>query len=82
MIFLDADKENYINYFNCIINKLNKSGVILADNVLWSGKVIDKNQQDNTTNILRRFNDMVNNDSRVETILLPIRDGISIIRKI
>ena len=82
LIFLDADKENYINYFNCIINKLNKSGVILADNVLWSGKVIDKNQQDNTTNILRRFNDMVNNDSRVETILLPIRDGISIIRKI
>ena len=82
LIFLDADKENYINYFNCIINKLNKSGVILADNVLWSGKVIDKNQQDNTTNILRRFNHMVNNDSRVETILLPIRDGISIIRKI
>lgn len=82
LIFLDADKENYINYFNCIINKLNKSGVILADNVLWSGKVIDKNQQDNTTNILRRFNDMVNNDSRVETILLPVRDGISIIRKI
>ena len=56
--------------------------MILADNVLWSGKVIDKNQQDNTTNILRRFNHMVNNDSRVETILLPIRDGISIIRKI
>ena len=82
LIFLDADKENYINYFNCIINKLNKSGVILADNVLWSGKVIDKNQQDNTTNILRRFNHMVNNDSRVETVLLPIRDGISIIRKI
>ena len=81
-IFLDADKENYINYFNCIINKLNKSGVILADNVLWSGKVIDKNQQDETTKILRKFNDIVNNDCRVETILLPIRDGISIIRKI
>ena len=81
-IFLDADKENYINYFNCIIDKLNKNGVILADNVLWSGKVIDKKQQDETTKILRRFNDMVNNDSRVETILLPVRDGISIIRKI
>ena len=81
-IFLDADKENYINYFNCIIDKLNKNGVILADNVLWSGKVIDKNQQDETTKILRRFNDIVNNDCRVETILLPIRDGISIIRKI
>ena len=81
-IFLDADKENYINYFNCIIDKLNKNGVILADNVLWSGKVIDKNQQDETTKIIRKFNDIVNNDCRVETILLPIRDGISIIRKI
>ena len=81
-IFLDADKENYINYFNCIIDKLNKNGVILADNVLWSGKVIDKKQQDETTKILRKFNDIVNNDCRVETILLPIRDGISIIRKI
>tara|TARA_B110000495_G_scaffold65887_1_gene56088 strand:- start:1570 stop:2211 length:642 start_codon:yes stop_codon:yes gene_type:complete len=81
-IFLDADKENYINYFNCIIDKLNKNGVILADNVLWSGKVIDKNKQDETTKILRKFNDIVNNDCRVETILLPIRDGISIIRKI
>ena len=81
-IFLDADKENYINYFNCIIDKLNKNGVILADNVLWSGKVIDKNQQDETTKILGKFNDIVNNDCRVETILLPIRDGISIIRKI
>ena len=56
--------------------------MILADNVLWSGKVIDKNQQDETTKILRKFNDIVNNDCRVETILLPIRDGISIIRKI
>lgn len=82
LIFLDADKENYINYFNCIINKLNKKGVILADNVLWSGKVADEKQQDETTKILREFNNMVNNDCRVETILLPIRDGISLIRKI
>ena len=82
LIFLDADKENYIKYFNCIINKLNKKGVILADNVLWSGKVADEKQQDETTKILREFNNMVNNDSRVETILLPIRDGISLIRKI
>ena len=82
LIFLDADKENYINYFNCIINKLNKKGVILADNVLWSGKVADEKQQDETTKILREFNNMVNNDNRVETILLPVRDGISLIRKI
>ncbi|MDA9866175.1 O-methyltransferase [Flavobacteriaceae bacterium] len=82
LIFIDADKENYINYFNCIIDKLNKNGVILADNVLWSGKVNDERQQDETTKILRLFNELVNNDNRVETILLPIRDGISIIRKI
>ena len=82
LIFLDADKENYINYFNCIIDKLNKNGVILADNVLWSGKVNDERHQDETTKILRLFNELVNKDNRVETILLPIRDGISIIRKI
>ena len=82
LIFLDADKENYIHYFNCIIDKLNKNGVILADNVLWSGKVIDDKQKDETTKILRKFNEIINNDHRVETVLLPIRDGISIIRKI
>jgi len=82
LIFIDADKENYINYFNCIIDKLNKNGVILADNVLWSGKVNDERHQDEKTKILRLFNELVNNDNRVETILLPIRDGISIIRKI
>jgi predicted O-methyltransferase YrrM len=56
--------------------------VILADNVLWSGKVIDDKQKDETTKILRKFNEIINNDHRVETVLLPIRDGISIIRKI
>ena len=82
LIFLDADKENYINYFNLIINKLNKGGIILIDNVLWSGKVIDLSDNDLTTRILREFNELVNEDSRVETILLPIRDGISLIRKL
>jgi len=82
LIFIDADKENYINYFNLVINKLNNNGVILADNVLWSGKVINSEDHDLTTNVLREFNKNVNNDNRVETILLPIRDGISIIRKI
>ena len=79
---MDADKENYINYFNLIINKLNKGGIILADNVLWSGKVIDLRDNDLTTRVLREFNELVNEDSRVETILLPIRDGISLIRKL
>jgi predicted O-methyltransferase YrrM len=82
LIFIDADKENYINYFNLVIDKLNNNGVILADNVLWSGKVINSEDHDLTTNVLREFNRMVNNDNRVETILIPIRDGISIIRKI
>ena len=82
LIFIDADKENYINYFNLVIDKLNNNGVILADNVLWSGKVINSKDHDLTTNVLREFNKSVNNDNRVETILLPIRDGISIIRKI
>ena len=82
LIFIDADKENYINYFNLVIDKLNNNGVILADNVLWSGKVINSEDHDLTTNVLREFNRMVNNDKRVETILIPIRDGISIIRKI
>ena len=82
LIFLDADKENYVNYFNLIINKLNKGGIILADNVLWSGKVIDLSDNDLTTRILREFNELVNEDSRVETILLPVRDGISLIRKL
>ena len=82
LIFIDADKENYINYFNLVIDKLNNNGVILADNVLWSGKVINSEDHDLTTNVLREFNKSVNNVNRVETILLPIRDGISIIRKI
>ena len=82
LVFIDADKENYINYFNLVIDKLNNNGVILADNVLWSGKVINSEDHDLTTNVLREFNKNVNNDNRVETILLPIRDGISIIRKI
>ena len=82
LIFIDADKENYINYFNLVIDKLNNNGVILADNVLWSGKVINSEDHDLTTNVLREFNKSVNNENRVETILIPIRDGISIIRKI
>lgn len=82
LVFLDADKENYVNYFNLIIDKLKSGGVILADNVLWSGKVINENDKDLTTETLRDFNSLVNKDKRVETILIPIRDGISLIRKI
>ena len=83
LIFIDADKENYINYFNLVINKLNKNGVLISDNVLWSGKVLEKTSTNDTaTKTLFDFNNMINNDSRVETIIIPVRDGISICRKI
>jgi caffeoyl-CoA O-methyltransferase len=83
LIFIDADKENYINYFNLVINKLNKNGVLISDNVLWSGKVLEKtNNNYVATQTIIKFNKMINNDNRVETIILPIRDGISICRKI
>jgi predicted O-methyltransferase YrrM len=82
LIFIDADKENYSNYFNCIIEKLNSGGIILSDNVLWSGKVIEALQVDDTsTKALIEYNTLLKNDERIETVLLPIRDGLTISRK-
>ena len=81
LVFIDADKENYINYFNLIIPKMNKGGIILSDNVLWSGKVVlplEKN--DLSTKILLEYNLLLKNDPRVETVLLPIRDGLTVSR--
>tara|TARA_B100000609_G_scaffold107889_1_gene85615 strand:- start:198 stop:836 length:639 start_codon:yes stop_codon:yes gene_type:complete len=80
IIFIDADKENYINYFNQASNKLSKNGIIISDNVLWSGKVLDSNQMDEETSILVQFNKIINDDKRFKSIILPIRDGISISR--
>lgn len=81
LIFIDADKENYSRYFNMIIGKMNSGGVILSDNVLWSGKVVEKIEpSDKDTKALVEFNKMLNNDDRIETVLLPIRDGLSISR--
>jgi predicted O-methyltransferase YrrM len=83
LVFIDADKENYANYFNCIINKLNSGGVILSDNVLWSGKVIESLQKDDTsTPALIKYNTLLKNDERIETVLLPLRDGLTISRKL
>ena len=83
LIFIDADKENYLNYFNLVIDKLNTNGLIITDNVLWSGKVLKKPiEEDTVTNILIEYNDFINCDKRIETIILPIRDGISISRKV
>jgi len=82
LVFIDADKENYSNYFNCVIDKLNSGGIILSDNVLWSGKVIEKLQPDDTaTKALIAYNTLLKDDDRVETVLLPIRDGLTISRK-
>ena len=80
IIFIDADKENYINYFNQVSNKLSKNGIIISDNVLWSGKVLDSKQKDEETSTLVEFNKIVNHDKRFKNIILPIRDGISISR--
>ena len=80
IIFIDADKENYINYFNQVSNKLSKNGIIISDNVLWSGKVLDSDQKDEETSTLVEFNKIVNHDKRFKSIILPIRDGISISR--
>ena len=81
LVFIDADKSNYINYFHLIINKMNKGGVILSDNVLWSGKVVEKlNPKDIDTKILLEYNSLLNTDNRIETVLLPIRDGLTISR--
>jgi len=81
MIFIDADKENYPIYYDMTIDNLRPGGLLLADNVLWSGKVYDNNQQDKVTNTIRSFNETVQKDPRVENILLPIRDGIMMARK-
>jgi predicted O-methyltransferase YrrM len=81
LVFIDADKDNYINYFNAIIPIMNSGGIILSDNVLWSGKVLGEiKPNDKTTKIILEYNQMLKIDSRVETVLLPIRDGLTVSR--
>lgn len=81
LVFIDADKENYLNYFELILPKMNKGGIILSDNVLWSGKVLEPLQKnDLSTKVLLDYNELLKNDSRVETVLLPIRDGLTVSR--
>ena len=83
LVFIDADKPNYINYYNLIIDKMNSGGIILSDNVLWSGKVVDKlDPKDTSTKILLEYNKLLKEDPRIETVLLPIRDGLSVSRMI
>jgi len=82
LVFIDADKVNYSNYFDLVINKMPSGGFIIVDNVLWSGKVLDKNRKknDKDTDAIIAFNKKVHEDERVENVLFPIRDGLMILR--
>ena len=82
LVFVDADKSNYINYYEKVIGQVRKGGVLLVDNVLWYGKVLEEAKpNDKDTQVLKEFNDKIAKDDRVEVVILPIRDGISLIRK-
>jgi caffeoyl-CoA O-methyltransferase len=82
IVFLDADKANYINYLKLIYPKLKKGGLLISDNVLWSGKVLNKTDENDTdTNIIKKFNSLLQKNKCFETIILPIRDGLSLSRK-
>ena len=82
LVFIDADKENYINYFDLVIDQVNKGGWIIADNVLWSGKVLEEPDiKDKETIILKKFNEKVHQDSRVRNVLFPVRDGMMVMIK-
>ena len=83
LVFIDADKLNYSAYYDLVMPKLNPSGIIIADNVLWSGKVLEETEyNDEDTAGLRSFNEKVTNDPRVENVLIPVRDGLMVARKI
>ena len=81
LVFIDADKQNYAHYFDLVIEKMNRGGIILSDNVLWSGKVVEEvKHNDKHTQSLMAYNQKIKDDPRVETVLLPIRDGITLSR--
>ena len=82
LVFIDADKENYKNYYNESINLIKKNGLIVVDNVLWHGEVADKNNMEKLTLKIREFNSYVNNDSRTENLIIPVGDGLCICRKL
>ena len=82
LVFIDADKENYKNYFNHSLDLVDKDGLIVIDNVLWHGEVVDVNKQDKLTTSIREFNSYVNQDKRVENLIIPVGDGLSVCRKL
>lgn len=81
LVFIDADKKNNATYYNMIIDKVRSGGLILVDNVLWSGKVLDQGVSDQKTSFINKFNEMLSADQRVEKLILPVRDGLFLIRK-
>ena len=81
-IFIDADKENYKNYFNQSLDLIDKDGLIIIDNVLWHGEVVDEKIQDNLTINIREFNTYVNKDKKTENLIIPVGDGFTICRKL
>ena len=81
LVFIDANKDDYPDYFRLVIDKVKPGGYILADNVLWGGKVLDDQPKDQTTRTLDQFNKAITADPRVENLLLPLRDGLMVIKK-
>jgi caffeoyl-CoA O-methyltransferase len=82
LVFIDADKKNYALYYDLVLDKLNAGGIILADNVLWSGKILDlEKNRDADTLAMDNFNKKIADDTRIEKVMLPLRDGVTVIRK-
>jgi caffeoyl-CoA O-methyltransferase len=81
LVFIDADKPNYLNYYKMLIDRLSPGGLIIADNALWDGKVLNPDTRSRDTRGIIEFNDFVQNDDRVENVLLPLRDGLMMIQK-
>ena len=82
LVFIDADKENYKNYYDFSLDLININGLIIVDNVLWHGDVIDKNSKDRLTTIIKEFNTYISKDKRIENLILPLGDGLAICRKL
>ena len=82
LVFIDADKENYKNYYNESLDLIEKNGLIIVDNVLWHGEVVDAKKQDKLTAVIREFNTYVNRDKRTENLIIPVGDGLTVCRKL
>ncbi len=82
IIFIDADKDNYRNYYDEVFDLAKKDGLIIIDNVLWHGDVVDENNSDKFTNIIRNFNEYVKNDKKIEQVIIPLGDGFTVCRKL